>query len=84
MSEVIRGKLNGDEKHNNIKLVVVFGSNHAEEVAKDVPTTIVSACIDLNVAEYVQDIFMNPYMRLYTSIDRTGIELCGAFKILSH
>lgn len=44
------------------------------------PTTIVSACDDLTVAEYVQDIFMNTCMRVYTNPDVLGIELCGAMK----
>ena len=40
------------------KVVVLTGPTHAEEVAKDLPTTIVSACRDMDVAEAVQDVFM--------------------------
>lgn len=43
-------------------------------------TTIVSACDDLTVAEFVQDIFMNTCMRVYTNNDVRGVELCGAMK----
>ena len=62
------------------KVVALSGPTHAEEVAKDIPTTIVSACQDLDVAEKVQDIFMNTCMRVYTNVDVLGVELCGAMK----
>ena len=75
MTQVIR-----DEIGKPVKLVALSGPTHAEEVAKDMPTTIVSACDDLTVAEYVQDIFMNTCMRVYTNPDVLGIELCGAMK----
>ena len=80
MTEVIRNEINTDGKHGNVKLVALSGPTHAEEVAKDLPTTIVSACADIEVAEIVQDIFMNSCMRVYTNVDITGVELCGAMK----
>ncbi len=61
-------------------LVALSGPTHAEEVAQDLPTTIVSACEDLSVAETVQDIFMNSCLRVYTNPDVLGVELCGAVK----
>lgn len=80
MTEVIRDELRKDGNHNNIKLVALSGPTHAEEVALDMPTTIVSACTDLETAEFVQDIFMNTCMRVYTNVDVVGVELCGALK----
>ena len=62
------------------KVVALSGPTHAEEVAQDIPTTIVSACSDMKVAEKVQDVFMNTCMRVYTNVDVLGVELCGAFK----
>ena len=56
------------------------GPTHAEEVARDLPTTIVSACEEIEVAESVQDIFMNSCMRVYANTDIKGVELCGAMK----
>ena len=79
MSQVIEDVLN-DGKHNNVKVVALSGPTHAEEVAKDLPTTIVSACKDQEAAKKVQDIFMNTCMRVYTNDDVLGIELCGALK----
>ena len=63
-----------------VKLVALSGPTHAEEVAKDMPTTIVSACEDGSVAEQVQNIFWGTYMRVYTNEDVLGVELCGAMK----
>lgn len=55
------------EMSKSIKCVALSGPTHAEKVAKDMPTTIVSACDDLTVAELVQDVFMNTCMRVYTN-----------------
>ena len=63
-----------------VKLVALSGPTHAEEVAKDLPTTIVSACEDLAAAERVQQVFGNTCMRVYTNDDVLGVELCGAMK----
>ena len=67
-------------KNPAVKLVALSGPTHAEEVAKDLPTTIVSACEDLTVAKRVQEIFGNTCMRVYTNDDVLGVELCGAMK----
>lgn len=80
MTEVIRDELNADGNHENVKLVALSGPTHAEEVARNLPTTIVSACEDLAAAEFVQDVFMNSCMRVYTNEDTKGVELCGAMK----
>lgn len=70
-----------DELRNpNVKLVALSGPTHAEEVAKDLPTTIVSACEDMTAAERVQTVFGNTCMRVYTNDDVLGVELCGAMK----
>ena len=64
----------------SVKLVALSGPTHAEEVARDLPTTIVSACEDQAAAEQVQDIFWGTCMRVYTNADVLGVELCGAMK----
>lgn len=75
MSQVIEDVLD-----NKVKVVALSGPTHAEEVAKDMPTTIVSASKDKEAARLVQDIFMNTCMRVYTNDDVLGVELCGALK----
>lgn len=62
------------------RLVALSGPTHAEEVARDLPTTIVAASPDEDAALHVQKIFMNDVMRVYTNDDITGVELCGAMK----
>ncbi len=64
----------------NNPYVVLSGPSHAEEVAKDIPTTVVVASKDLEVAQIVQDIFMSPKFRVYTNPDIVGVELGGALK----
>lgn len=61
-------------------VAALSGPTHAEEVAMDMPSTIVSACGDIAVAEYVQDVCTSRCMRVYTNIDIKGVELCGALK----
>ena len=76
MTQIIEDEL----KNPTVKLVALSGPTHAEEVAKDLPTTIVSACVDPAVAELVQDVFFNTCMRVYTNEDVLGVELSGAMK----
>ncbi len=78
MSEIIDEEFAKAEKH--LRIVALSGPTHAEEVAQDLPTTIVAACADLDAAEKVQDVFMNTCMRVYTNHDVLGVELCGAMK----
>ncbi len=60
--------------------VVLSGPSHAEEVAKNMPTTVVSASRDKSAAEYVQELFFTPSFRVYTNPDVVGVELGGALK----
>lgn len=64
----------------NNPYAVLSGPSHAEEVARNIPTTVVSASKEKAVAEYVQDIFMSPYFRVYTNPDIIGVELGGSLK----
>ena len=74
MSRVIGEEIPG------ASVVAFSGPTHAEEVAQDLPTTIVSACGDIRLAEKVQDVFSDTCMRVYTNTDVPGVELCGALK----
>jgi len=62
------------------RFVVLSGPSHAEEVGRLVPTAVVASSYCLSSAEYVQDLFMCQYFRVYTNPDVTGIELGGALK----
>ena len=75
MTQVISDALQKD-----VKLVALSGPTHAEEVSRDLPTTIVSACEDEAAARYVQEEFSNQVMRVYTNHDVIGVELSGSMK----
>ena len=62
------------------EVAVMCGPSHAEEVGRGLPTTIVVGAHDRESALYVQNVFMSPVFRVYTSPDITGIELGGALK----
>lgn len=61
-------------------IVVLSGPSHAEEVAVGDITTITAASSNLAAAEYVQEIFMNGYFRIYTNDDVVGVETGAALK----
>ncbi len=63
-----------------INYVVLSGPSHAEEVVKGVPTAVVAASENSDMSQKVQNTFMNPVFRVYTTEDVTGVELGGALK----
>ncbi len=74
LSEIMQEEL----PHNNI--AVLSGPSHAEEIARDIPTTVVAASEKIEVAQFLQDLFMTPNFRVYTNTDVIGVELGGALK----
>ncbi len=56
------------------------GPSHAEEVARNLPVTIVAASGDESAARLVQETFRTERFRVYTSGDLAGVELGGAVK----
>lgn len=62
------------------EVAVMCGPSHAEEVGRGLPTTVVAGAAKKQVAESVQDIFMNEVFRVYTSPDVLGMELGGSLK----
>lgn len=61
-------------------VAVLSGPSHAEEVSRGLPTTCVAAAHSRKAAETVQNLFMGPAFRVYTSPDVLGVELGGALK----
>ena len=58
-------------------VVALSGPSHAEEVSRGIPTGVVVACPERELAERVQNAFMCSRFRVYTSPDTAGIELGG-------
>ncbi|CCQ98499.1 NAD(P)H-dependent glycerol-3-phosphate dehydrogenase [[Clostridium] ultunense Esp] len=77
MSQVIRETVPDSYKE---KVAVLSGPSHAEEVAVHSPTTVVATSERREVAEYVQDLFINPRFRVYTNPDVIGVEIGGSLK----
>lgn len=61
-------------------VAVMSGPSHAEEVSEFMPTTNVVAADDMEVAKYIQNIFMTDFFRVYTGSDIIGTEIGGALK----
>ena len=68
------------EEIPNIKLGILSGPSHAEEVSKNIPTALVIASEHEELKKYVSDTFKSENMRIYTSNDVKGVELGGALK----
>ncbi len=75
ISEVIR-----EHFPQEIRIGVISGPSHAEEVSRKIPTAIVSAAQDEKIAKFIQEIFLTPNLRVYTNTDLVGVELGGALK----
>ena len=62
------------------RVAVLSGPSHAEEVARGIPTALVAASDDREVALMLQACFTTPCLRVYTNRDVIGVELGGAIK----
>jgi glycerol-3-phosphate dehydrogenase (NAD(P)+) len=62
------------------RVAALSGPTLAMEVARGVPTAVVAASADAEVAAAVQALFHRPAFRAYTSRDIHGVELGGALK----
>ena len=75
-TDIIEEELKG----KNPQVAVLSGPSHAEEVGKGIPTTCVVSAHNKELTLYLQNIFMNPSFRVYTSPDMLGVEIGGALK----
>ena len=60
--------------------VVLTGPSHAEEVGRNIPTSVVAASSNRMAAYLVQEWFSSRTFRVYINDDVTGCELGGALK----
>lgn len=74
MSQVIRDVL------GPVGVAVLSGPTISWEVARELPTTVVAASEDENIAKEIQDLFMTDSFRIYTNTDIVGVELGGSLK----
>ena len=76
MTDIIEEEL----KEKKPQVAVLSGPSHAEEVGKGIPTTCVVSAHNKELTLHLQNIFMNPSFRVYTSPDMIGVEIGGALK----
>jgi glycerol-3-phosphate dehydrogenase (NAD(P)+) len=77
MSDVILDSMPGVKKEN---IATISGPSFAEEVSRRVPTAVVAASVSPATARCVQQTFMTPFFRVYSSEDIRGVELAGSIK----
>ncbi len=77
LSETIAEELGRDTATG---VAVLSGPNHAEEVARKVPSATVIACGDPGLSRRLQASFSSSYFRVYTNTDVVGVEVGGAYK----
>lgn len=76
LSNVMKDEIKG-KYHKNI--VILSGPTHAEEVARELPTTIVAAG-GFEQSKKVQSLFNTEKFRVYISEDVVGVEVGAAIK----
>ncbi len=74
LSDVIKEEIPG------AIVVALSGPSHAEEVARNMPTSVVATSRSIPASQAVQDIMSSESLRVYTSTDIIGVELGGALK----
>ena len=62
------------------RIATLYGPSHAEEVATEIATAVVSASPDLKTARRVRNLFSTNYFRVYSSDDIVGVEVGGSVK----
>jgi glycerol-3-phosphate dehydrogenase (NAD(P)+) len=61
-------------------VALLLGPSHAEEVARNLPTTVVIASEDEELAKEIQNTFTTNRFRVYTNSDVVGVELGASVK----
>ncbi len=78
MSQVLQEELKNAGRQ--AQLAFLSGPSFAREVANGLPTAVVAASDDEEVAELVQKVFSGERFRVYTNSDVIGIEFGGSLK----
>lgn len=80
LTEVISDEVEKNNPALDYKMCALTGPTHAEEVARGLPTSIVSACEDEEISFKIAKVFANSCMRVYANTDVKGVEIAGALK----
>lgn len=77
---LLPGEVAREELSERQAIAVISGPSFAAEVARGVPTAVVVASANLDVARRVQDRLAGPSLRLYTNEDVVGVQVAAALK----
>jgi glycerol-3-phosphate dehydrogenase (NAD(P)+) len=80
MTQVMGQCLGSNLLAKNIHLAVLSGPSFAKEVAQGLPTLVTIGCEDLNMARYLQNVFVTKRFRVYAASDMIGLEISAALK----
>lgn len=80
MSQVMHDCVEKAEVKPTIDLAVLSGPSFAWEVIEKKVTAVTIGCENVKRAEELQQIFSHYYLRVYTTEDVLGLEICGALK----
>ena len=69
-----------DEVGSDAPMAVLSGPTFADEVARGLPTAMVSASNNPEQAQFWADAFHHDHFRVYTQSDMAGVEVGGAYK----
>jgi len=62
------------------RIAVISGPSHAEEVARNLPTSVAIGGRNAELVKALQGLFSTAHFRVYTNSDIAGVELGGALK----
>ena len=65
---------------NDENICVLSGPSHAEEVIKNIPTTVVVASKNMTLNRKIQELMSSSSFRVYSNSDIVGVEVSGATK----
>lgn len=80
MSQIMSEVIEREAKDQNHSLSVLSGPSFAREVADGLPTAVTIGNMSIDTARELQKIFSTEKLRVYTSTDIVGIEICAAMK----
>ena len=77
MSEVLLQEIHGLSED---RVAALSGPSHAEEVGRHLPTSIIAASKNGDLARTIQELLSNRVFRVYTQSDMKGVEIAGSLK----
>ncbi len=77
MTEIIKEEVPNLSSDN---ICALSGPNLSNEILAGKPSSSVIASTNTSTAKYAQSVLKCSHLRLYTNLDVTGVEICGALK----